>query len=1432
MEVSKLIQNMREQGIGIWTEGGKIRYLKKDGKLDDDIKNILIYNKKEIISYFEEERERFDKFPLTDIQMAYLLGRKNSFEYGDVASHLYLELDYPALDSVKVQKIWNQLIDKHDMLRAIVLEDGTQEVLRDVAEYPIYISTKCEEIRSKWSDKYYNTETWPMFDIGVTEDKEKTTLHLSFDFLIADWASIWTLLIEFETIYYNKGNGDEKCAISFRNYVLNEMGMKNSSRYRRDKEYWKNRLDIIPEAPVLPMRSNAEKSNKFIRMARKLSAEDWEKIKFFSSQNSVTPTATVLSIFALCIERWSVNKKFSLNLTTLIRNNKYTGIYNTIGDFTSVDVLEIDLSEKIIFADFVKNVNKQIFEDLDHSSYSGIEVIRDLRKRRKNPMLLFPIIFTSSIGLIKNDGMVGKVNNNGISQTPQAFLDCQVMDNEEGLFINWDIRNGIFEEGVIQDIFCTFLTYLKKISESVEFWNQQANVELPEKQMDQRKNVNSTFKEIKMDTLQNLFLKSALEMPKKTAVVDECGEHTYEELLWTAYGIADELQKCSCKAGDYVGIKLNKSFFQIASVLGTLLIGAAFVPIDNDQPEIRADKILEIAKIKCLIGEKEETHKYREKYKWIDKDSVILKKSYDEIVNDNFDDVAYVIFTSGSTGEPKGVVIEQQAVVNTIIDINERFQVKDKDSILALSQLHFDLSVYDIFGMLATGGTIVIPEKVRYKDPSYWLMLVEKWNITVWNSVPAFMEMFVDYLERFYKGEKLSINKILLSGDWIPVKLPEKICRFLKDVRIYSLGGATEASIWSIYHECKMGESYNSSIPYGVPLSNQGFEVLDANMKPCPDMVQGELYITGKGLAKEYLGDVSKTQSSFFWLNNKRIYKTGDFGRYLRNGEIEFLGRKDSQIKISGHRIDTGEIENAIMDCCSGKNCCVTTVDWNNEPKLVAVIVPKEDEKKDEKSVREALKRYLPQYMIPFFLQFIDEIPCTSNGKVDRQAIRKLFIDKRDDKIQHKRWELENLIDKEIYSILISVLKVDALYPDDNLFELGADSLLMAQIAGRVKEIIEQTKTSVTFDEILRQILNNPTGEAITTFVKSKQNILTSENVRTDDFRIIEKTAKDTVYIFFHTALGTTNCYRFVEKELRKEDLGDFLFINVEDVEWYYSIQYHELVDRITDEYVRKIEQLHYKNINLIGYCLGGILALNVAVKLLEKGIEVNNLFVIDSYPVSGKVEDQFIDEVIFLPNYQLMLSEVLEDVDDFKVSMSFFYKDEIIPCKMRIGESICIDEKVGTMYLYPIISKDFRRVCKETGVKEGCFFNTFSDLSSMASFFEIGSKIYHSNSMDTFGYTEQLEKMYRNKSTENEKTIFWFGIELVNGNDVEKKLMSFEYACNWNSLSGYVCALVAEWCLNDEISKGKAYNLDEIEGIQKFIESLPGEIKQNIVKL
>lgn len=858
MRINKMIRSIRDLGVSIWVENGKIHYFKKDGKLEDDIKSVLVDNKTEIVKYFEEDGERFDSFPLTDIQMAYLLGRRGAFEYGDVASHLYMELDYPSLDCMKVQDIWNRLIAEHDMLRAVISENGTQKVLKNVEKYHIYISAESEEIRNKWANKYFKTEMWPMFDIGVTNSSEKYTLHLSFDFLIADWASIWTLLMEFETIYFGKKDANKKCTVTFRNYILNEIGMKNSRRYGEDKEYWEKRLDTIPEAPILPLQSNTIKTNRFVRFAKKLQVGEWEKIKEFSMRVGVTPTTTVLSIFALCIERWSSNKRFALNLTTLIRNDKYSNIYNTIGDFTSVNLLEFDLSKEVIFRDFIKTVNKQIFEDLDHNSYSGVEVIRDLRKKRRNPKLFYPIIFTSSIGLLELNDMVGKINDNGISQTPQAFLDCQVMDSSDGLYINWDVREGIFEKDVVQDIFYTFIKYLKAFSGTYDLWDKKVIIELPENQICRRKTVNNTFRKIEADTLQNLFVKSASNMPEKIAIVDEDGEYTYEELLWVANGIAKELKENGCKRGDLVGIKLDKGFFQIASVLGVLFTGAAFVPIDNEQPELRAKKIINTAKISFVISENENFLKGNEDCKVIRKNQIYMQKQCMEVVLDNVSDIAYIIFTSGSTGEPKGVVIEQQAVLNTIVDINDRLNVKDNDCVLALSQLHFDLSIYDIFGMLAVGGKIIIPGKDRYKDPSYWLMLAKKWKITIWNSVPAFMNIFVEYLEHFACKHSLSIDKVLLSGDWIPTYLPEKIRMYAKKAEIYSLGGATEASIWSIYHNCKVDEHYTRSIPYGFPLSNQGFRVLDSNKRDCPDMVEGELYITGKGLAKEYLGDVEK----------------------------------------------------------------------------------------------------------------------------------------------------------------------------------------------------------------------------------------------------------------------------------------------------------------------------------------------------------------------------------------------------------------------------------------------------------------------------------------------------------------------------------------------------------------------------------------------
>ncbi|MEM9400817.1 MAG: AMP-binding protein, partial [Verrucomicrobiota bacterium] len=308
----------------------------------------------------------------------------------------------------------------------------------------------------------------------------------------------------------------------------------------------------------------------------------------------------------------------------------------------------------------------------------------------------------------------------------------------------------------------------------------------------------------------------------------------------------------------------------------------------------------------------------------------------------NAEQPAYVIYTSGSTGQPKGVVISHSSASNTINDINSRFNITSKDSILALAQLGFDLSVYDVFGVLAAGGKLVFPQPDRQTDPSHWVALMHQHKVTIWDTVPALMQMLVTYLDSEKEADLPAFRLALLSGDWIPLTLPDRLKKLLPKVQLISLGGATEASIWSIYHTYNGLQPDWTSIPYGRPLANQGFRVLDKDLRDCPEWAIGELYITGQGLAIEYFNDPEMTEARFFEhpRDGQRLYRTGDLGRYLPGGEIEFLGREDNQVKIRGHRIELGEIESALQQHASVGNAKVVLEGKEEERALMAFVEP------------------------------------------------------------------------------------------------------------------------------------------------------------------------------------------------------------------------------------------------------------------------------------------------------------------------------------------------------------------------------------------------------------------------------------------------------------------------------------------------------------
>ncbi len=348
-----------------------------------------------------------------------------------------------------------------------------------------------------------------------------------------------------------------------------------------------------------------------------------------------------------------------------------------------------------------------------------------------------------------------------------------------------------------------------------------------------------------------------------------------------------------------------------------------------------------------------------------------------------------MIFTSGSTGEPKGVMIEHRAALNTVLDCNDRYAVGPQDRVLALSALGFDLSVYDIFGLLGAGGALVLPQPRSASDPAHLARLIRTHGVTLWNSVPMFAQLFLEG-GREAADALAGVRLVMMSGDWIPLDLPPRLREANPAIELISMGGATEASIWSIAWSIGAPEPGWSSVPYGYPMRNQRFHVLDEQMKPCPDWIAGELYIAGEGLARGYWRDPAITAARFVThpVSGERLYRTGDLGRYREDGVIEFLGRNDGQVKVGGYRIELGEIETALARHPSVRQTAVvvrTAPDGHKS--LAAFYVAQGGVVPDAAALRAHLAGTLPAYMVPASFQRLDALPLNVNEKVDRKAL-------------------------------------------------------------------------------------------------------------------------------------------------------------------------------------------------------------------------------------------------------------------------------------------------------------------------------------------------------------------------------------------------------------------------------------------------------------
>jgi amino acid adenylation domain-containing protein len=1067
------------------------------------------------------------------------------------------------------------------------------------------------------SHQVLRADQWPLFEIRVTRYQEqRQRLHFSIDFLIADSWSLQSLFQEWFQLYQTPEVSLAGLEISFRDYVLGEQALQNTELYQRSWDYWFSRIDTLPPAPELPLAMNpsAIRQPKFVRRSFQLERENWQQLKQRARQAGLTPSGVLVAAFAEVLTVWSKSPKFTINLTLFNRLPLHPQVNDIFGNFTSLSLLAVDNVAAKTFIARAISLSQQMWQDLDHRYVSAVQVLqRELSRRQGGtPRAAMPVVFTSTLGLGSFEQSASKFNQLGevvysISQTPQVWLENKVCEEDGVLVCHWDAVEELFPEGLLSDMFEAYNRFLMQLA-TCATWREATPQLVSEAQLRQRYAVNATSAPISGEMLHTLFAAQVLAHADDWAVISPQRSLTYLELSQLANQIGHRLRGLGACPNTLVAVVMESGWEQVVAVLGILMSGAAYMPIDPGLPTQRRWHLLEQGQVKLVVTLS--IHRYN--LEWpegilrleVDSEDLVGVDSTPLESVQSPEDLAYVIYTSGSTGLPKGVMIDHQGAVNTIKDINQRFGVGPSDRVLALSALNFDLSVYDIFGTLAAGGTVIIPEAGQTKDPAHMATLMVQHQVTIWNSVPALMQMLVEYVT--LRPEKLptSLRLALLSGDWLPLSLPDQIKALWSNVQLVSLGGATEASIWSICYPIETVDPDWKRIPYGKPLTNQSLHVLNELIEPCPVWVPGQLYIGGIGLALGYWQDPEKTGSSFIIHpdTGERLYKTGDLGRYLPSGDIEFLGREDFQVKVNGLRIELGEIEAGLVAHPDVREVVVIAQsDHRGDKRLVAYVVPNQQQVPSNSTLSCFLKQKLPDYMLPSAFVLVDNLPLTSNGKVNRHALptvdwaknqpKETFVAPRDQ------------LELQLTSIWEKVLGIPSISVTDNFFALGGYSLLAARLFAQIEQTFGKNLP-------LSLLFQAPTVEQLASLLRQKgwsepKSLLVP----------IQPSGSKPPLFCIPGAGGSVLSYRDLAHHLGADQP-------------FYGLQLPKLgekqantitVEDLAAQYIKEIFTLQPEGPYLLaGHCIGGLIAFEMAQQLHAQGQKVSLLALFDAFVLNS----------------------------------------------------------------------------------------------------------------------------------------------------------------------------------------------------------------------
>ncbi|HET8705431.1 MAG TPA: amino acid adenylation domain-containing protein, partial [Pseudomonadales bacterium] len=1022
------------------------------------------------------------------------------------------------VDYELLERALAEIASEHDALRIKVETiDGTPllfiEETVDARLFRIDLSADAEPqvaaaayIRSEFSQPFnYADLLWKLILIKVGENA--FLLLNKFHHLIADGIGI-SLFGKALAERYNQlllGNVyKEQNPPSYLSFIQDQNDYANSAKYLKDRDFWLTKMKAAPAALLSAKSGNKQSSSPFAseQCYWRVSRELFSTIELFSTNNGLSAVHFFTALIACYFGR--IQDVDELVIGFPMHNRLSATQKNLLGMLVSVVPLFLKLNFASDFRQLMKDVGQEIRSGFKHQRFSIAELNRSLELTESGRKRLYDINF--SFESFAADLTFGEAKlsvkplHNGYEQVPLAIFVRDYHD-DQAVDVAFDFNLAFFSGREIERI----IESLERITNHILVSPDTPLADLPLLSAHETDQVLNQFNQrhaaYPVDKLiHELIEDQAARTPHNIALEFEDAHLTYAQLDAAAERLADALLAQGVMPDDRVGVCLHRSFEMVIGLLGILKAGAAYVPLEPSLPAERLAYMIEDSSPVAILVDSDTQNRISNldqtkinlgKWLFEGESPQTSKREKSPALSSKI--LAYVLYTSGSTGKPKGVMNQHDAVVNRLFWAQKEYRVTSAERILQKTPFSFDVSVWEFFLPLISGATLVIAPPNAHQDPEWLQRIITEKSISMLHFVPSMLSAFLSQFNRVQ--DKTPIQKVLCSGEALPYSLQQRFFQLLPGVELHNLYGPTEAAVDVTFWRCDSASKYDF-VPIGFAADNVQIYILDRRMRPVPVGAVGEIYIGGIQVARGYLNRPELTlerfiSNPFLVDEHNRLYKTGDLGRWLENGAVEYLGRNDFQIKIRGFRIELGEIETALANFPGVREAIVIArEDQPNDKRLVAYVIPAENASLNTDEIHAYLAEQLTSYMVPSAFVVLDSFPVNANGKLDRKALpapdRAAVVGSE---YEPPQGELEHTI----AIICQEVLGLEKVGRHDNFFRCGGHSLAALQLLSRLRER-ENVELS------LRDIFSHPTiSELAALATTSKTECYSVERIGRDE---------------------------------------------------------------------------------------------------------------------------------------------------------------------------------------------------------------------------------------------------------------------------------------------------------------------------------------------